>query len=133
MESDGFGRRYEGEMILLFLLLLEQTPAKPANKVEIVSVTGCVREQTPGNWMIVAATDPVPSIANQAQGKEIPATAPDGKNSFKLTGVGEFSMGSHKDKTVVVRGLFNKITPVANINVTSIVDAVQTCIASAPK
>ena len=105
----------------------------PTKKVEVVSVTGCVREQGAGNWMIVAATDPEPSIANQAQGKEIPTTAPDGKNSFKLTGVGEFSMGSHRDKTVVVRGLFNKVAPVANINITSIVDALPTCIASAPK
>jgi hypothetical protein len=122
------------KMTLLLALFLAQTaPVKPGNKVEIVSVTGCVREQGAGNWMVVAATDPVPSLANQAQGKEIPTTVPDGKNSFKLTGVGEFSMGSHRDKTVVVRGLFNKVTPVANINITSIVDALPTCIASAPK
>jgi hypothetical protein len=120
-------------MLILVALLLTQSAPKPVNKVEIVSVTGCVREQGAGNWMIVAATDPVPSIANQAQGKEIPATAPEGKNTFKLTGVGEFSLGSHKDKTVVVRGLFNKVTPMANINITSIVDAVPTCVASAPK
>src|SRR5262245_43042135 len=30
-------------------------------KVEIVSVTGCLREQGTNNWMIVAATDPVVS------------------------------------------------------------------------
>ena len=120
-------------MILLLALLLTQAAPKPVNKVDIVSVTGCVREQGAGNWMIVAATDPVVSIANQAHGKEIPSTAPEGKNSFRPTGVGEFNLPRYKDKTVVVRGLFNKVTPVANINVTSIVEAVASCVASAPK
>ena len=38
----------------------------------------CLREQGT-NWMLVAATDPVPSIANQAQAKEIPDDAAGGQ------------------------------------------------------
>jgi hypothetical protein len=34
--------------------------------------------------MLVAATEPTPSIANQAQGAEIPTTPPPGKNTFRL-------------------------------------------------
>jgi hypothetical protein len=106
---------------------------KPAAKIDIVSVTGCLREQGTGNWMVVAATDPVPSIANAAAGKELPTAPPEGKNSFKLIGVSEFSLPGKKDHTVVVRGLFIKAAPNSRINVTSIVEAVPSCAASAPK
>jgi hypothetical protein len=107
----------------------ESTP----KKIDIVSVTGCLREQGAGNWMLVSATDPVPSIANAAAGKELPATAPDGKNSFKLIGVSEFGLPGKKDHTVVVRGLFIKAAPVSRVNVTSIADALPSCAANAPK
>ena len=119
-------------VLLLTIAALAQAPA-PNKPVEIVSVTGCLREQGAGNWMVVAATEPVPSIANAAQGKEIPAVAPQGKASFKLIGVGEFNLPGRKDHTVVVRGLLIKATPASRINVTSVADALPTCAASAPK
>ena len=107
----------------------------PARKVDIVSVTGCLREQTGvegANWMLVAATDPVPSIANQASGADIPATPPAGKNTFRLIGIGEFNLPQMKDRTVVIRGLFIK-DKVSRINVTSAVEAVASCAPGAPK
>jgi hypothetical protein len=113
---------------LLVAALLVQAPSK---KVDIVSVTGCLREQGT-NWMLVAATDPVPSVANQAQGKEIPAAPPAGKNSFRLIGVGEFNLPAMKDRTVVIRGLLIK-DKVSRINVTSAVEAVASCAPGAPK
>lgn len=116
---------------MLSLALGAQAPA--ANKVEIVSVTGCLREQSPGQWMLVAATDPVPSPANQAPVAELPKTPPAGKNSFRLLGVGEFSLGQHRDRTMVIRGLLIKASPVSRINMTSSVEAVATCVAGAPK
>ena len=61
-------------------------------KVEIVSVTGCLREQGANTWMLVAATDPVPSLANQAQGDDIPKAPPAGKNTFRLIGISEFNL-----------------------------------------
>ena len=103
----------------------------PAKKVDIVSVTGCLREQGT-SWMLTAATDPVPSIANQAQGKEIPSEAPAGKNTFRLIGIGEFNLPTMKDHTVVIRGLFIK-DKVSRINVTSAVEAVASCAPGAPK
>jgi hypothetical protein len=108
-----------------------QEPA--TKKVDIVTVTGCLREQGAGNWMLVAATEPVQSIANAAPASELPKTAPDGKNAFKLIGVSEFSLPGKKDHTVVVRGLFIKAAPVSRLNVTSIVDALPSCAAIAPK
>jgi hypothetical protein len=108
--------------------LLAQAPAK---KVDIVSVTGCLREQGT-NWMLVAATDPVPSIANQASGKDIPETPPAGKNAFRLIGISEFNLPQMKDHTVVIRGLFIK-DKVSRINVTSAVEAVASCTPGAPK
>ena len=115
-------------VIALLLFAIAQAPAK---KIDIVSVTGCLREQGT-NWMLVAATEPEPSLANQAQGKEIPTTPPAGKNTFRLIGTSEFSLAQMKDHTVVIRGLFIK-DKVSRINVTSAVEAVASCAPSAPK
>ena len=51
-----------------------QTPAK-TEKVDIVAVTGCLRENPANTWTLVNATDPVASIANAPSAKEI-ASAP---------------------------------------------------------
>jgi hypothetical protein len=118
-------------LIAAFSIALLVQAAPPKKVVEIVSVTGCLREQGT-NWMLVAATDPVPSIANQAQGDDIPKTAPAGKNTFRLIGVSEFNFPQHRDRTMVIRGLFIKDT-VSRINVTSAVEAVPSCVAGAPK
>jgi hypothetical protein len=115
---------------LLLALFVAQAPA-PKKTVDIVSVTGCLREQG-GNWMLVAATDPVASVANQAQGDDIPKAAPNGKNTFRLIGISEFSLPQHRDRTLVVRGLLIK-DKVSRINVTSVVEAVPSCAAGAPK
>lgn len=120
-------------MLIAALLagLVLQAPA-PKKTVEIVSVTGCLREQAPNTWMLVAATDPVASVANQAQGDDIPKAAPAGKNTFRLIGISEFNFPQHRDHTMVIRGLL--ITDkVSRINVTSAVEAVRSCVAGAPK
>ena len=93
-----------------------QAPAPKS--VEIVSVTGCLRERGADTWVVVAATDPVPSLANAATGKEIPTTAPDGKGSVRLIGTTEFGVASHRDRTVVVRGLLIKAAPMNRLNLT---------------
>src|SRR5262245_8145189 len=102
-------------------------------KVDIVSVTGCLREQGANNWMVVAATDPVPSSANAPLKSEMPTTAVAGKNQFKLIGVGEFNLPSYRNQTVVVKGLHIKATPVDRLNITSITTVVTFCAESAPK
>lgn len=114
---------------ILIAAFLVQAP--PTKKVDIVSVTGCLREQG-SNWMLVAATDPVPSVANQAQGADLPSTPPAGKHAFRLIGTSEFNLPSMKDHTVVIRGLFIK-DKVSRINVTSAVEAVASCAPNAPK
>ena len=118
--------------MIAFVLMLFFVQAPSSKKVDIVSVTGCLREQGANNWMLVAATDPVPSVANQAQGDEIPKTAPAGKNTFRLIGISEFNLPQHRDRTMVIRGLFIK-DKVSRINVTSAVEAVPSCVAGAPK
>jgi hypothetical protein len=115
---------------LLLALTVFQAPA--TKKVEIVSVTGCLREQGANTWILVAATDPVPSQANQAQGDDIPKAPPAGKNSFRLIGVSEFNFPQHRDRTLVIRGLLIK-DKVSRINVTSAVEAVASCAPNAPK
>jgi hypothetical protein len=110
-----------------------QAPAASRGKIEIVSVTGCLRESSPGAWTMTAATDPVPSSANAPQPKEIPAAAPAGKNSFKLIGVSEFNLPAHRDHTVVIKGLFIKADPASRINMTSVAMVAASCTAGAAK
>jgi hypothetical protein len=117
----------------LVLAAAPQADAQPGKKVEIVSVTGCLREQGADTWMLVAATEPVSSIANAPPASELPKTAPDGKLSFRLIGVGEFKLPTLKDRTVVVKGLLIKDTPSSRLNVTSVAEALPSCAPSAPK
>jgi hypothetical protein len=102
-------------------------------KVDIVSVTGCLREQGAGNWMMVAATDPVPSNANAPLKRDLPTTPVTGSNQFKLIGVGEFNLPTFRNQTVVVKGLYIKATPVDRLNITSVTTAVTSCAETAPK
>ena len=105
--------------------------ATPSPKVEIVSVTGCLREAAPNTWTLVNATDPVASNANAPQPKDVPATPPVGKNEFRLIGVFEFNLPAHKDHTVIVKGLLIKATPTSRVNMTSVTTIAPSC-ASAP-
>ena len=104
-----------------------------STKVEIVSVTGCLKETTPNNWTLAQATDPVPSTANAPPAKEIPPAPAAGKNEFKLIGVSEFNLPSHKDHVVIVKGLFIKATPMSRVNITSITTVAPSCVGAPPK
>lgn len=103
----------------------------PDKKIEIVSVTGCLREATPSNWTLENATDPVPSVANAPPAKEIPSTPPVGKNSYRLIGVSEFNLPAHKGHTVIIKGLFIKAAPLSRVNVTSVTMVAASCPAAA--
>lgn len=107
-------------------------PVHAQNKVDIVKVVGCLREQGTGNWMLVAATEPEVSNANAPLRNEVPKEAPSGKNTYKLIGVGEFNLPNHKDRTVLVKALYIKDT-VSRLNVTSVTDVVPNCAAGAPR
>ena len=61
------------------------------------------------------------------------ALPPVGKNEYRLIGVFEFNMPSHKDHTVIVKGLFIKATPTSRVNVTSVTTIAQSCAAAAAK
>lgn len=104
-------------------------PTTPApQKIEIVSVTGCLKEATPNNWTLTSATDPVPSGANAPAPKDIPATPPAGKSAFKLIGVSEFNLPAHRDHTVIIKGLFIKATPTSRVNMTSVSTVSPSCV-----
>jgi hypothetical protein len=107
-----------------------------SKKVEIVSVTGCLREATPGNWTLTNATDPVPSSSNAPQPKEIPPVPPSGKGEFSLIGVSEFNLPAHKGHTVIVKGLHIRPpgqTRVSRLNITSVTTISASCVAGAEK
>jgi len=112
---------------VLILLIAAAQAAPPTQKVDIVSVAGCLKEAAPNDWRVVNATDPVPSNANAPAQKDIPATAPVGKNEFKLIGVSEFNLPQHKDHAVLVKGLHIKATPLSRLNVTSVTTIAPSC------
>jgi len=114
--------------MLVVLALLQATPAPP--KIEIVSVTGCLKEATPNNWTLANATDPVPSSANAPPAAEVPKTPPAGKNQFRLIGVSEFNLPQHRNHTVIIKGLLIKAPPVSRVNMTSVTMVAASCPAS---
>jgi hypothetical protein len=102
-----------------------------AHKVDIVSVTGCLRESAPNTWTLENATDPVPSLANAPPAKDVPTTPPVGKNSYRLIGVSEFNLPAHKGHSLIVKGLFIKAAPMSRVNVTSVTMVAASCPAAA--
>ena len=119
-------------VLIFFVLGLAAAQAVPSPaKIEIVSVTGCLKEATPNNWTLVSATDPVPSNANAPASKDIPATPPAGKNEFRLIGVSEFNLSAHKGHTVIIKGLFIKATPLSRVNMTSVTMVTPSCVSPA--
>jgi len=111
--------------LLIVLALLQAAPAP--KKVEIVSVSGCLKEATPNNWTIVNATDPVPSSANAPPAADVPKAAVAGKNQFRLIGVSEFGLAQHRDHAVIIKGLLIKGEPVSRLNITSVTMVAPTC------
>ena len=120
-------------MLLLVVLATLALQDAASKKVDIVSVTGCLREATPNTWTLTAATDPVPSSANAPAAKDIPSTPPAGRNEFRLIGVSEFNLPAHKDHTVIVKGLLIKATPTSRLNITSVTMVSASCVAGAEK
>ena len=115
------------------VLLVLALQAAPSAKIDIVSVTGCLKETGPNTWTLTGATDPVPSSANAPQPKDVPATPPAGKNEFRLIGVSEFNLPAHKDHAVIVKGLLIKATPTSRVNVTSVATIAPSCPAAPAK
>lgn len=114
---------------LIFVLgLAVGQAAAPQKKVELVSVTGCLKEASPNSWTVVNATDPVASPANAPPAKEIPATPPAGRNTFTLIGVSEFNLPAHRDHTVILKGLLIKATPLSRLNMTSVTTIAPSCV-----
>jgi hypothetical protein len=103
----------------------------PAGKVPVVAVVGCLVAQGP-DWMLQRATDPVPSIANGPPAGEALKGPTVGKNQYRLIGVSEFDLPSHKGHTVLVKGLFVTAKPVSRVNVTSVTPVSSSC-APAPE
>ena len=90
-------------------------------------VAGCLREQAAGEWRVVNATEPKPSNANAPAAADVPALPVVGKNQFQLIGVSIFDLPSHKDHTVVLKGLLIPAKPVSRLNITSVVTVAPTC------
>jgi hypothetical protein len=114
-------------MLRILAIIVSLVQTAPASKVDIVRVAGCLRETTPGTWMVVDATDPVPSNANAPPKNEIPATLPTGRNQFKLIGVSEFDLPLHRDHGVIIKGLYIKAQPVSRLNITSVITIAPSC------
>jgi hypothetical protein len=100
--------------------------AQPREKVPIVAVAGCLAEQG-SDWMLTSATEPEPSIANAPPAGQPYKGPTSGNNTFRLIGVSEFDLPSHKGHTVLVKGLYIKAEPVSRLNITSVTMLSATC------
>lgn len=99
----------------------------PSGKADVVAVTGCVKEPAAGTWTLVNATEPAVSSANAPSAKELASLPRVGTQQFRLIGVAEFDLPSHRDHTVVVKGLLIKATPMSRLNVTSVTMVAAAC------
>ena len=115
---------------LLALRLDAGQAGQASPTIDIVSVTGCLKEAPLNTWTLTAATEPVPSSANAPAAKELPAKPPEGRNTFRLIGVTEFNLPAYRDHTVVIKGLFIKATPVSRLNMTSVTAVSPACVAA---
>lgn len=111
--------------------LVAQT--QPVQKVDIVTVTGCLTQGPGDTWMLSNATDPVVVNRIPATGasSEPPATtttpATAGKNRFRLIGTLELGVPAHKGHTVTIKGLLIPAQPDKRINLTSVQMVAATC------
>jgi hypothetical protein len=102
------------------------TPQK-AEKIDPVAVVGCLKETKPDVWMLVNASDPVPSTANAPSVKELAALPKGGKNEFQLIGVAIYNLPAHRNHSVAVKGLPIKATPTNRLNITSLTMLAPSC------
>jgi hypothetical protein len=100
---------------------------KPPEKIDPVAIAGCLKEGAGGTWMLVNASDPVPSTANAPTSKELAALDTPGRNEFQLIGVSIFNLPAHRNHWVIVKGLPIKATPVTRLNVTSMTMKAESC------
>ena len=103
-----------------------QSPTKP-EKMEVVSVVGCLREATPNVWTLEQATDPAPSHANSPAPKEVESAPRSGKNQFQLIGVDIFNLPAHRGHTLFVKGIEIKAKPLSRLNITSVTMVAPAC------
>lgn len=96
------------------------------DKVPIVAVTGCLGQQG-ADWRLTSATEPIPSVANGPTTGEAITGPTSGKASYRLIGVSEFDLPSHKGHTVLIKGLFIKAAPESRVNVTSVTMVSSAC------
>jgi hypothetical protein len=102
-----------------------------SQRVEIVRVTGCLKQSAADSWTLTSATDPVViTRADPVQPPPGPPAATGGTNQFKLIGVEEFDLPARKDRLVAVKGLLIKATPVNRLNITSVTTVAESCAAA---
>jgi hypothetical protein len=108
-------------------VVADSSQAKKVEKIDPVAVVGCLREAKPNEFMLVGASDPVPSTANAPSPKELAALPKGGKRSFQLIGVTVFNLAAHRGHTVAVKGLPIVAKPVDRLNITSVTMIASTC------
>lgn len=97
---------------------------KPAAKIDLVTVTGCLTPAGGETWLLTSATDPIVlSQKNPEAAANVPLT---GKNRYLLIGLLEFNVPAHKGHTVRVKGLLIPGDE-RRINITSLQHVAPTC------
>lgn len=106
----------------------QATPPSTPQKIEIVSSVGCLKLEGTNDWRLTNATDPTPSRGGTPSPDQVPKEPTAGKNQFKLIGISEFPLSDKKDKTVYVRGMYIKASPMNRINITSVTVVSASCV-----
>lgn len=118
-------RFFPARLVFSCAFITPLAPQAPGpQKADMVSVTGCVTPGPGGTWLLTSAGNPVVLKDNRALASTRPVTT--GKNRYKLIGIMELDVPSHKGHTVTVKGLL-VLAEEKRINVTSVQHVAPTC------
>lgn len=113
-------------------LAVAAAQSEPPRKVPIVVVVGCVGQESNETWMLTSATDAIEAGSKlPAPPTEADAANLSGQNKYRLIGISEFNLPTHKGHKERVEGLFIAAKPLSRLNVTSVKHVADTC--GAPK
>jgi hypothetical protein len=93
---------------------------------------GCVGQEGNETWVLTSATDAVElGSKSPALPTEADAATLSGQNKYRLIGISEFNLPTHKGHKERVEGLLIAAKPMSRLNVTSVKHVADTC--AAPK
>ncbi|MBI1874371.1 MAG: hypothetical protein HYS05_10875 [Acidobacteria bacterium] len=94
----------------------------------MVVVVGCLGQEGSETWVLTSATEAIELASKTpAPPSEADAVKLSGQNKYRLIGISEFNLPTHKGHKERVEGLLIAAKPMSRLNVTSVKHVADTC------